>query len=77
MNKVNEGSSEFHGVSQYWLCIPACLFTERDLAIIVKDPFWIPAAPIPAIARAIINIFDVDAIAQIKEPSSKITKNTI
>lgn len=39
-------------------------------------PFTMPELPIPAIARPPINIGDDVATAQIREPSSKIVKNT-
>ena len=43
----------------------------------VKAPFRIPEDPIPAIARPTINIFEELATPQIKEPNSKMAKNTM
>jgi hypothetical protein len=37
----------------------------------VKAPFWIPEAPIPAIARPTMSIMEELATPQIREPSSK------
>ena len=49
-----------------------CRGTED--AMIVKVPFSKPEAPMPATARAIINIFEEVATAQRREPSSKMEK---
>lgn len=41
-----------------------CLFLRwKGSEIIVKAPFWIPEAPMPANARATMSIFEPDAKA--------------
>ena len=48
-----------------------------DAEIIVKAPFIRPDEPIPATARATINIFEDVAIPHRREPSSKMKKKTM
>ena len=43
----------------------------------IVAPFIIPEVPIPATARPTINIFEDVASAHIKDPNSKMAKNTM
>lgn len=56
--------------------IPGDLCRGTEDAMMVKAPFSKPEAPMPATARAIINIFEDVATAQRREPSSKMEKKT-
>lgn len=56
--------------------LPGTLCIGADAEMMVNAPFISPEEPIPATARATINIFDDVATPHRREPSSKIKKKT-
>jgi hypothetical protein len=61
----------------YWRSILGLFAMGTHPAIIVNAPFKIPEVPIPATARPIINILEVVATPQIKEPNSNMAKKVM
>ena len=57
--------------------IPALFSSGTQAAMIVRAPFIIPDAPIPATALPTINIFDEVATPQSNDPNSKSARKEI